>query len=278
MYTLKGLAVSRFLKKDTKSNRWDDVGDDIAREKASQVLRDAVSEKNGPMARSKKKIGPSHDVFRPIHIAVNQRPATDDRIQGEYSHYDRFQIPSFHPATVRDMPPSSTVLNHPYVYSAASYRPPSVSMTPRHPSVTPAIASDSRKRPRLQESPSTAYSYNRFSPHNTSVGMNTPTEMILSTPVARDQLMPSSRHGYFSHGSSQGAYSPASAMIPEHYASGSRNEPWMADIHLHDPTQRAPVAAASDFDPYNEDILSDHSDHRDGAISPIIYPKQEDSI
>mmetsp|Transcript_1579 Transcript_1579/g.2417 ORF Transcript_1579/g.2417 Transcript_1579/m.2417 type:complete len:322 (-) Transcript_1579:1424-2389(-) len=33
----------RFLKKDSKTGAWEDVGDDIAREKTSQVLRDAVS-------------------------------------------------------------------------------------------------------------------------------------------------------------------------------------------------------------------------------------------
>mmetsp|Transcript_6893 Transcript_6893/g.10908 ORF Transcript_6893/g.10908 Transcript_6893/m.10908 type:complete len:310 (-) Transcript_6893:89-1018(-) len=33
----------RFLKKDNATGVWEDVGDDVAREKASQVLRDAVS-------------------------------------------------------------------------------------------------------------------------------------------------------------------------------------------------------------------------------------------
>mmetsp|Transcript_27744 Transcript_27744/g.41983 ORF Transcript_27744/g.41983 Transcript_27744/m.41983 type:complete len:312 (-) Transcript_27744:388-1323(-) len=33
----------RFLKKDSETGVWEDVGDDIAREKTSQVLRDAVS-------------------------------------------------------------------------------------------------------------------------------------------------------------------------------------------------------------------------------------------
>eukprot|EP00567_Pseudictyota_dubia_P015440 CAMPEP_0197447010 /NCGR_PEP_ID=MMETSP1175-20131217/11773_1 /TAXON_ID=1003142 /ORGANISM="Triceratium dubium, Strain CCMP147" /LENGTH=138 /DNA_ID=CAMNT_0042978191 /DNA_START=141 /DNA_END=554 /DNA_ORIENTATION=+ len=34
---------ARFLKKDSVTGRWVDVGDDIAREKAAQALRDAVS-------------------------------------------------------------------------------------------------------------------------------------------------------------------------------------------------------------------------------------------
>ena len=34
---------SRFLKRDTLTGKWEDVGDDVAREKASQVLRDAVA-------------------------------------------------------------------------------------------------------------------------------------------------------------------------------------------------------------------------------------------
>merc|ERR1712176_307563 len=33
----------RFLKKNNETGTWEDVGDEIAREKASQVLRDAIS-------------------------------------------------------------------------------------------------------------------------------------------------------------------------------------------------------------------------------------------
>jgi len=33
----------RFLKRNTQTNLWEDVGDEVAREKASQVLRDAVA-------------------------------------------------------------------------------------------------------------------------------------------------------------------------------------------------------------------------------------------
>lgn len=40
----------RFLKRNPITNDWEDVGDDIAREKVSQVLRDAVSEWVGPKA------------------------------------------------------------------------------------------------------------------------------------------------------------------------------------------------------------------------------------
>jgi hypothetical protein len=35
--------MCRFLKRNTETGEWEDVGDDIAREKASQVLRDAVA-------------------------------------------------------------------------------------------------------------------------------------------------------------------------------------------------------------------------------------------
>jgi hypothetical protein len=38
----------RFLKKNTITTDWEDVGDDVAREKASQVLRDAVSVVSSP--------------------------------------------------------------------------------------------------------------------------------------------------------------------------------------------------------------------------------------
>jgi len=45
----------RFIKRNPVTNAWEDVGDDIAREKVSQVLRDAVSEYCGPKAEKKKQ-------------------------------------------------------------------------------------------------------------------------------------------------------------------------------------------------------------------------------
>ena len=38
----------RFLKRKYPTNKWEDVGDDIAREKARQAMRDAVSSQNNP--------------------------------------------------------------------------------------------------------------------------------------------------------------------------------------------------------------------------------------
>jgi hypothetical protein len=40
---LTHILTCRFLKKDPTSRLWEDVGDEVAREKASQVLRDAVA-------------------------------------------------------------------------------------------------------------------------------------------------------------------------------------------------------------------------------------------
>jgi len=45
----------RFIKRNPVTNAWEDVGDDIAREKVSQALRDALSEHCGPKAEKKKK-------------------------------------------------------------------------------------------------------------------------------------------------------------------------------------------------------------------------------
>jgi len=43
----------RFLKRNPVTSDWEDVGDEIAREKVSQVLRDAVSEWTGPKSQTK---------------------------------------------------------------------------------------------------------------------------------------------------------------------------------------------------------------------------------
>jgi hypothetical protein len=45
------LYLLRFLKKDLTSGEWEDVGDETAREKASQVLRDAVSSQSEGRSR-----------------------------------------------------------------------------------------------------------------------------------------------------------------------------------------------------------------------------------
>jgi len=44
----------RFLKRNPDTNEWEDVGDDVAREKVSQVLRDAVSELSGSKTSASK--------------------------------------------------------------------------------------------------------------------------------------------------------------------------------------------------------------------------------
>lgn len=234
-----------------------------------QVLRDAVSEKNGLMVKSKERTASSNT--RPPPKKDGAR-----RNQTRHTGHDASSSPS-----VVGMPPPSigtTTAVQPYYFAygqgyAASYGYPPTSSTSVHPSVTPGTQVVGRKRPRSQETPMDSYAYPYHSSGGTSADNCTPDQIMLSTPV--DELSRPSI-SYPSRSSSQHPsfrrHSPPSAIIPEHYASGVGNEPWLADVGVRYSDARIPVAAAPIFDPYNEDILSDHSDHRDGAISPIPLP------
>ncbi len=272
----------RFLRKDIETTKWEDVGDETAREKASQVLRDAVSEKNGPMAKSKRKSNTVSANSFPTDIAgatarkySKENLVQVDHMQGAGNHHNFSRSAPL----IRGMPPGtiSSSYAHPYREYTAILGPPSVPITPRYPPVTPASESLPRKRPRAHDSPMTVHSYNYFSPHGSSFVPNASPGMGFPSPASRAFLSQGSP-GYFSQSSFSGSRqlpSP-SPMISEPHSSDSRlNESWVADIHSHYAPRRSSIAPAGDFDPYNEEILSDHSDHRDGSVSPFAYEKRD---
>mmetsp|Transcript_6421 Transcript_6421/g.6984 ORF Transcript_6421/g.6984 Transcript_6421/m.6984 type:complete len:314 (-) Transcript_6421:47-988(-) len=62
----------RFLKKNNATGAWEDVGDDVAREKASQVLRDAVSILSQPSPSNKNQNKNLHDSIGDISSDVRR--------------------------------------------------------------------------------------------------------------------------------------------------------------------------------------------------------------
>lgn len=267
-------ANCRFLRKDAHTCKWEDVGDDIAREKTSQVLRDAVSEKNGPMAKSRTKLTPQRDISPSTEAETKGgsnrealTPAWQDQNEVRHARSKR-------PHTPReprfDIPLSSCYYSHQYAGYTTSIRPSPLPHTPSNHSVTPATLSMARKRPRVSESPVSTYNY--YSPSSSKYLTNTSPGIFFSSPAPRYQRQKPSP-SYFSY-----TRSPASAVIPSHYASqesGGRNEPWLADVNAQFADSRLALPSSSDFDFYNEELLSDHSEHTTGSIFPFKYPKRD---
>ena len=245
----------------------------MARSKIKMAsVRETENVRSSPQKRG---MASGHDMHQQTTPVAAQSPTSLAEPPHNSFHSGQF-YPGMMPSLVgRGVGPYS----RPYLEYAASVRS-SVSVTPRHSSVAPASESVSRKKPRVLESPMMASSSSYFSPHDNSICPNAPPgRIMMSSPISREQIFRQSS-GYSFPSSSYLEHSlppsPASAMIPEHFASGGRNEPWIADIGSQPTVRRLSVVPASDFDPYNEEILSDHSDQRDGSISPIIFPKRGD--
>mmetsp|Transcript_10617 Transcript_10617/g.17574 ORF Transcript_10617/g.17574 Transcript_10617/m.17574 type:complete len:292 (-) Transcript_10617:253-1128(-) len=64
----------RFLKKNIITGDWEDVGDDVAREKASQVLRDAVSVVHSPSASEDDEADPDQVTSNEKRRSVSAPP------------------------------------------------------------------------------------------------------------------------------------------------------------------------------------------------------------
>lgn len=280
----------RFLKKDTDTSTWVDVGDEIAREKASQVLRDAVSEKNGPMARSRKKTPIESSVSVPTGIDAVAGTVQANFSNEDVAYIDHMPGASAHPAFSRSasfprmMPPTTSASSyfHPYQQSTASLGHPA-QIPMRYPSVTPASEQAARKRPRVVDSPTPVPSYDYLSPHNNSFrGVSHPALGFGFPSPASGTSISRGSPGYFPHSTASyfsGPHrSPLSVASQQNYSSQSSSrhrENWVPEVRPHYSVHRSPAASAGDFDPYNEEILSDHSDHRDGSVSPFAYEKRD---
>uniref|UniRef100_A0A7S3DZ12 DUF6824 domain-containing protein n=1 Tax=Entomoneis paludosa TaxID=265537 RepID=A0A7S3DZ12_9STRA len=98
---------ARFLKRDTDSGEWEDVGDDIAREKASQVLRDAVAllpeEQGGEIVTEDIEPLPASDV----DVTAQSLTASVTHDEMDRKHSERRITPSI--STTPSFPPASPI-------------------------------------------------------------------------------------------------------------------------------------------------------------------------
>jgi len=147
----------RFLKKNNITGDWEDVGDEVAREKASQVLRDAVSAtmtstsnaSDTELDKSMEDISNEHrrSASAPPIIMGDRSKAS--RRRREWEETSRSPPPHHHRHHHHhhryDRYPRDDVPHHPYdVYS----RPPPHYYPPRAAAVTPGSGESTAKRRR----------------------------------------------------------------------------------------------------------------------------------
>lgn len=245
-----------------------DVGNDIAREKTSQVLRDAValhptpspSTHSGPIPESKSPVVATRN------DASFQRPGETQEDQRDYSQSAALRQPA--PRDIRS--PSYYHVRHPYV----NITPQPV---PFHLPVTPA-SSEARKRPRFYESPLPFY-------HNTpSHYLNTPSHplgVMLSPPPRTEAPRPT--YSYLHPGNPSfrnNAFLPLPSPPSQPRHSTPRSP--IVSSNLSENTNPAvntdplPIDASTsghaDFDLFDGELLSDAGD-RDESLSPLTYPE-----
>ena len=283
--------VDRFLRKDPDNVIWHDVGDEVAREKASQVLRDSVAEKNGPLAQARKKI-----VSPPREALTCKRSRASIISSTEvYAEHDPLPIRDLSRSSVQEatvlcapMVPCQSTSDRCNTEDVARFAGPSTSFEPPpYPNVTPASDLVARKRPRRATIPPTDASntVDSVSPHGRVRHRTMKSRYKEMTSPVRT-LLPDPSHLFGSHTYYPGSvphgyphgYTPSSESIPVHYTNGSGqgNQPWMADVNSQPQVANTVTSVrmqvhAHDFDPYNEDILSDQEEQR--SFSPIVFPK-----
>jgi len=105
-YSTPAIHTYRFLKRDNETGDWEDVGDDVAREKASQVLRDAVAllldEENND---DPLPVAPSSSQRNSYPSAVASVPVSVDETERTQSVYSRRTTPLLeHPSSELPIP------------------------------------------------------------------------------------------------------------------------------------------------------------------------------
>jgi hypothetical protein len=243
----------RFLRKDPHTSKWEDVGDDIAREKTSQVLRDAVALQSGPaVAKDTNRSYREQDAVGGSAARSSQRRA----YPGQSVVFSQQPEPRS----------NQTCSRHPYVAYMESMNDTSSSSgtAPHHPTVTPASATG-RKRPRYYESPvPAAYVY---PPQHSSIVTNTPTEYMIRSPPHWLQNCRPSPPAYYPAASSVYSAAPSPAFhshySPQSYSGQTPSQPWVPDV----PPYAAPSTTGTnnEFDLFNGELLS--PERGEGAIS-----------
>ncbi|KAG7346424.1 hypothetical protein IV203_005492 [Nitzschia inconspicua] len=299
----------RFLKK-VEDGTWEDVGDETAREKTSQVLRDAINSvktfSNMPaidLEVTTPDVAP-RTIARPAPNAVThekstplQRPTSTDkaRFQPSSATSDD-EIPSLHgwsnAQTHSPMPfvPYRGPNTHQLMrYSSGCFPSAQYQVTPSTGIIDPPSAA--RKRARYHESPLVA-GYHRapgFYASDNASAYGTPniSYMYGSPPNPRKQgfsyTPPTMQYRATAFPANDGA-TPSTPVLSSGQSaagqpSGESSDCWINDVPTfqshqksaakRQPQQEQEVLGASDFDPFNDDLLSD-SEHRDG--SPFLFP------
>jgi hypothetical protein len=313
-------SLIRFLKK-MEDGTWEDVGDEIAREKTSQVLRDAINSvkafsnmtdiqfdvttpvvsSQAPSRKSAKAV--THEKASPL-----KRQSSSERYPTQPLRIDSTSpFVSVHGGTNDHC--KSPAIYHSY-FRGPNPQPPNLphnfASVPNQYPVTPYMSilppSASRKRARYHESPliaenrtpsfypsdSSAYgtpnvSYMYGSPPNPRKQsfIYTPTSMSYRLPVLGANA---------NNGGETGAETSSSLFLNVRkdandgdlisapgQPSGESTDCWINDIPTFQSHQKPPArhhqlhhpTGAADFDPFNDDLLSD-SEHRDG--SPLFFP------
>merc|ERR1719270_2649634 len=119
----------RFLKKNNETGTWEDVGDEIAREKASQVLRDAISilRDTGSEGKADYKLDEESDNNTPFPSSVpSVTPSTKRRYWEDFTCSElRNELPQQQPPQPqRAYPHHLHHPHHPYYYHPYTAPPP----------------------------------------------------------------------------------------------------------------------------------------------------------
>jgi len=118
----------RFLKRDNETGDWEDVGDDVAREKASQVLRDAVALLPDENNDDPLPVAPSTSQPTSYPSAVASVPVSVDETERAQSMYSRRTTPMLaHHSSELPVPTPVTSFRkrqrHQYYYGYEGYPP-----------------------------------------------------------------------------------------------------------------------------------------------------------
>jgi hypothetical protein len=209
------MVLSRFLRKLDDSSKWEDVGDEIAREKTSQVLRDAIHAKKSFSTGSKPVQTAAKDadtIHTPGPQISNEKrmatPSTNKDIQESRKTPATSASTASSGTELRNDEVFSPELPHPYhslyrmnhmnVFGAPTGSTDNMlHQFPVTPSSANAAVSASRKRPRHHhESPLPSFAYHShyhhrpysYFPYGSS---NTPpVSMMFSPPNFRTQTFP----------------------------------------------------------------------------------------
>lgn len=183
--------------------------------------------------------------------------------------------------------------NSPYIFGQAGFQDrPDPSVSSNYPRVTPASDQVARKRPRIFETPSERnYGYSSPiypSPHARSVRRQHSLSQTIFPSFPANSPNVYSYPIYHDDPAVAPRYMPEEAAIPEHYVSqvnrngAGGNERWDSRTNSRSHTSTASDVGGvrlqihnRDFDPFGEDILSDHSNHGERSHSPIVYPRRD---